>query len=56
LVVNASRSRLSSVNRKYGNAPPFKRLKDVTRAEGEDVLETKAEIEKARAAYQQKGN
>jgi len=35
---------------------PFKRLKDVTRAEGEDVLETKAEIEKARAAYQQKGN
>jgi branched-chain amino acid transport system substrate-binding protein len=35
---------------------PFKRLKDVTRAEGEDVLETKAEIEKARAAYQKKGN
>ena len=35
---------------------PFKRLQDVTRAEGEDVLETKAEIEKARAAYQQKGN
>jgi len=35
---------------------PFKRLKDVTRAEGEEVLETKAEVEKAREAYQKKGN
>jgi branched-chain amino acid transport system substrate-binding protein len=35
---------------------PFKRLKDVTRAEGQDVLESKAEVEKAREAYQQKGN
>jgi branched-chain amino acid transport system substrate-binding protein len=35
---------------------PFKRLKDVTRAEGEEVLETKAEIDKAREAYQKKGN
>jgi branched-chain amino acid transport system substrate-binding protein len=31
---------------------PFKRLKDVTRAEGEAVLETREEIEKARAAHQ----
>jgi branched-chain amino acid transport system substrate-binding protein len=35
---------------------PFKRLKDVTRAEGEDVLETKAEIEKARADYKKQGH
>jgi branched-chain amino acid transport system substrate-binding protein len=35
---------------------PFKRLQDVTRAEGEEVLETKAEIDKAREAYQKKGN
>jgi branched-chain amino acid transport system substrate-binding protein len=35
---------------------PFKRLKDVTRAEGEEVLETKAEIEKARAEYRKKGH
>ena len=35
---------------------PFKRLKDVTRAEGEEVLETKAEVDKAREAYQKKGN
>lgn len=35
---------------------PFKRLKDVTRAEGEDVLRTKAEIEKAREEYKKKGN
>ncbi len=30
---------------------PFKRLKDVTRAQGEDVLSTKDEVEKARADY-----
>jgi hypothetical protein len=35
---------------------PFKRLKDVTRAEGEEVLETRAEVDKAREAYQKKGN
>lgn len=35
---------------------PFKRLKDVTRAEGEEVLRTKAEIEKAREEYKNKGN
>ncbi len=35
---------------------PFKRLKDVTRAEGEAVLRTKAEIEKAREEYKKKGN
>jgi len=35
---------------------PFKRLKDVTRAEGEEVLRTKAEVEKAREAYQKKGD
>jgi branched-chain amino acid transport system substrate-binding protein len=35
---------------------PFKRLKDVTRAEGEDVLLTKTEIEKAREAYHKQGN
>jgi branched-chain amino acid transport system substrate-binding protein len=35
---------------------PFKRLKDVTHAEGEEVLRTKEEIEKARAEYQQKGS
>ncbi len=29
----------------------FKRLKDVTRAQGEDVLSTKDEVEKARADY-----
>lgn len=33
---------------------PFKRLKDVTRAEGEDVLSTKDEVEKARAEYKKK--
>ncbi|MBM3225300.1 MAG: hypothetical protein FJZ47_16065 [Candidatus Tectomicrobia bacterium] len=35
---------------------PFKRLKNVIRAEGEEVLRTKAEIEKARAEYQKKQN
>jgi branched-chain amino acid transport system substrate-binding protein len=35
---------------------PFKRLKDVTRAEGNEVLRTKEEIEKAREAYKAKGN
>jgi branched-chain amino acid transport system substrate-binding protein len=34
---------------------PYKRLKDVTRAEGAEVLRTKAEIEKARAEYRQQG-
>jgi branched-chain amino acid transport system substrate-binding protein len=34
---------------------PFKRLKDVTRAQGEDVLSTKDEVEKARAEYRKKG-
>jgi branched-chain amino acid transport system substrate-binding protein len=33
---------------------PFKRLKNVIRAEGEEVLRTKAEIEQARAEYQKK--
>ena len=35
---------------------PFKRLKDVTRAEGESVLRDKMEVEKARMEYQKKGN
>lgn len=35
---------------------PFKRLKDVVRAEGEEVLHTKEEVEKARAEYQTKRN
>ena len=35
---------------------PFKRLKDVTRAEGHEVLRTQAEIEKAREEYKKKGN
>jgi branched-chain amino acid transport system substrate-binding protein len=35
---------------------PFKRLKDVIRTEGSEVLRTKEEIEKARAEYQQKGS
>jgi len=35
---------------------PFKRLKDVTRANGEDVLSTKEEVEKARAEYKKKGS
>ena len=34
---------------------PFKRLKDVTRAEGEEVLSTKEEIEKIRADFKKKG-
>ena len=34
---------------------PFKRLKNVTRAQGEDVLSTKEEVEKARADYRKKG-
>ena len=34
---------------------PFKRLKNVTRAQGEDVLSTKDEVEKARADYRRKG-
>jgi branched-chain amino acid transport system substrate-binding protein len=34
---------------------PFKRLKNVTRAQGEDVLSTRDEVEKARADYQKKG-
>lgn len=35
---------------------PFKRLKDITRATGEEVLRTKEEVEKARMEYQKKGN
>jgi branched-chain amino acid transport system substrate-binding protein len=35
---------------------PFKRLKNVTRAEGVDVLRTKLEVEKARADYKRKGS
>ncbi len=35
---------------------PFKRMKNVIRAEGEEVLRTRAEVEKARAEYQQKKN
>ena len=35
---------------------PFKRLKDVTRAEGNEVLRTEAEVMKARAEYKKKGN
>ena len=35
---------------------PFKRLKDITRAKGEDVLSTKEEVEKARAEYKKKGS
>ena len=34
---------------------PFKRLKDVTRANGEDVLQSKEEIEKIRAELQEEG-
>ena len=34
---------------------PFKRLKDVTRAEGLAVLRSDMEVEKARAAYKKKG-
>ena len=34
---------------------PFKRLKDVTRANGEDVLSTKEEVQKIRADYKKKG-
>jgi branched-chain amino acid transport system substrate-binding protein len=33
---------------------PFKRLKDVTRASGEEVLHSKQEVEKIRAEYQKK--
>jgi branched-chain amino acid transport system substrate-binding protein len=33
---------------------PFKRLKDITRADGNDVLHTKAEVEKIRAEYKKK--
>ena len=35
---------------------PFKRLKDVTRAEGNEVLRTEAEVMKAQAEYKKKGN
>ncbi|MGQ4808813.1 Leucine-, isoleucine-, valine-, threonine-, and alanine-binding protein [Candidatus Entotheonellaceae bacterium PAL068K] len=35
---------------------PFKRLKDITRAKGVEVLRTKAEVEKARMEYKKKGN
>jgi branched-chain amino acid transport system substrate-binding protein len=35
---------------------PFKRLKDIVRAEGEDVLHNKAEVEQIRAEYQKKRN
>ena len=35
---------------------PFKRLKDVTRAEGLEVLRTDAEVIKARADYKRKGS
>jgi branched-chain amino acid transport system substrate-binding protein len=35
---------------------PFKRLKDVTRAEGNEVLRTKEEVEKVREEYKAKGN
>ncbi len=35
---------------------PFKRLKDVTRAEGLEVLRTDMEVEEARAAYKKKGS
>ena len=35
---------------------PFKRLRNVTRAEGNEVLRTKAEIEKAREEYKKKGS
>jgi branched-chain amino acid transport system substrate-binding protein len=35
---------------------PFKRLKDVIRAEGEEVLRTKEEVEKVRAEYQKTKN
>jgi branched-chain amino acid transport system substrate-binding protein len=34
---------------------PFKRLKDVIRATGEEVLSTKEEVEKARTKFRQKG-
>jgi branched-chain amino acid transport system substrate-binding protein len=33
---------------------PFKRLKDITRADGNDVLHTKEEVEKIRLEYKQK--
>ena len=33
---------------------PFKRLKDIIRANGNDVLHTKEEVEKIRAEYKQK--
>ena len=33
---------------------PFKRLKDITRADGNEVLHTKAEVEKIRAEYKKK--
>ncbi len=35
---------------------PFKRLKNITRADGNEVLRTKEEIEKARIEYKKKGN
>jgi branched-chain amino acid transport system substrate-binding protein len=34
---------------------PFKRLKNVTRAKGEEVLHTKEEVERARSDFQKKG-
>jgi branched-chain amino acid transport system substrate-binding protein len=33
---------------------PFKRMKDITRAEGTEVLHTKEEVEKSRQEYQKK--
>jgi hypothetical protein len=35
---------------------PFKRLKDIVRAEGDEVLHTKSEVEQIRAEYQKKRN
>jgi hypothetical protein len=35
---------------------PFKRLKNVIRAEGEEVLRTKEEVERVRADYQKNKN
>jgi branched-chain amino acid transport system substrate-binding protein len=35
---------------------PFKRLKDITRAEGNEVLHTQQEVEQLRAEYQKKKN
>jgi hypothetical protein len=35
---------------------PFKRLKDVVRGEGTEILHTREEVEQARAEYQKKKN